>query len=70
MASRLGQVLYWIGCVIALALTASYIAILIASREPVRVDSEMVWIGALVFLAPAAIAWLIGRACKYILVGK
>jgi len=56
--ARLGEVLYWLGCIVAVALIGLAAWILIADAQ----------VGtAIVFGALGVIAWLIGRVCKYAL---
>jgi hypothetical protein len=61
MAARLGQVLYWAGCV--LAILTIVIGVYLSWYE--RDAWEM---RAIVFVI-AALFWLIGRACRYVLAG-
>jgi hypothetical protein len=61
MLARLGNVLYWLGCIIAWAI----IALVIAS-----VDLRQLELGNFIFFGGMALAaWLAGRACRYILAG-
>jgi hypothetical protein len=61
MATRLGQILYWAACGIAIVWL-----VMVLMRHVGAVDRRDVIIG----VAGAALAWLIGRAAKYILVGR
>lgn len=70
MAARLGNVLYWLGCGLAvLALVISTIAWLVwyggASGDP---SFQLGF--AIVFLIIAIILWVFGRAARYVLVGR
>jgi hypothetical protein len=64
MAARIGNVIYWFGCIIAaffvLAGVAEYIA------EGSSRGGEGVFI-LVVFLVFGFVSWLIGRALRYIL---
>jgi hypothetical protein len=60
---RLGRVLYWLGCGLAGAIIMLGVAMLIA--DPRGVGGPF----ALVVLAAAALAWLAGKACRYVLSG-
>jgi hypothetical protein len=66
MAARLGHVLYWLGCIIA-GLLALF-AVIIVSEGQSR--TEYTWYTAAFVLVFAVAAWLIGRACRYVLAGK
>lgn len=59
MIARLGQVLFWAGCIFA-ALFALF-AILAVSREPET---------AIFFFVCGVVFWLIGRAILYVLAAK
>jgi hypothetical protein len=66
MLARLGNVLYWLGCIVAVAVLSLDVALWIGESD--RRSSE---IGLFVFVAVVAVAiWLIGRACRYVLSGK
>lgn len=64
MASRLGQVIYWAGCVIAAV--AIGLGILAAS---IRGGPDQIAIVAALFIA-AVLAYLIGRGVLYVLAGR
>lgn len=62
MAARVGRVLYWVGCIIAvlLVLLSIFFALLAETTNGV--------VGALTAFIPyAIIVWLIGCACRYFL---
>lgn len=63
MAERLGVVLYWAGCILAAVLAAGAIWVL-----SVDWDNRDPFFAAFVF-SPAVIAWLLGKACRYVLAG-
>lgn len=60
MAARLGNVLYWLGCIIAWAIVV--LGGVLCSTRPACV----LFIGSFVF---AFTVWLVGRACRYALAG-
>jgi hypothetical protein len=63
MIERLGDVLYWAGCIIALVLAACAAFVWVKAGDGSA--------GFAVFVAiPAVVAWLIGRACRYVLSGR
>lgn len=65
MAARMGRVLYWMGCIIAvlLVLLSVFFALLAETNNGV--------VGALTAFIPyAVLAWVIGRACRYFLAGE
>jgi hypothetical protein len=67
MAARLGNVLYWIGCIVA-ALILLYDGVLLSLEEPTQLARDF---SVFVFIAIAAlVVWLIGRACRYVLSGR
>jgi hypothetical protein len=66
MLARLGDVLYWLGCILA-GLTVAAGAFLWFAEGHARKDGIAVVAGFLVF---ALILWLIGRACRYVLAGR
>ena len=62
MIERLGNALYWTGCIISgLFLLAAAAGAVFVGHGPDRVFT----IGT--FLAIALIAWIIGAACRYVL---
>lgn len=63
MASRLGDVLYWLGAIIA-----SLIALLGFWALLNRAQGSHAF-GIPLFIAAAGF-WLVGRACRYILAGR
>ncbi len=63
MAERLGNVLYWTGCLIAAALLVGGYLLMSGGGYKLQ-PFDYVVIGA-----PAVVAWLIGRALRYILAG-
>ena len=64
MLTRLGDVLYWLGCILAVLAVAWGAKICFWDEQP-----EGPYIFALV-AAVAFAAWAIGRACRYIFAGK
>jgi hypothetical protein len=63
MLARLGNVLYWAGCLLAVPLLIFCVIVFVQGTPNDR--------PALGFLTLAAVViWLIGRACKYVLAGK
>jgi hypothetical protein len=64
MASRLGQVVYWISCVLAVLWAAVFILAPTSQAQPE-------W-GFLVGVAivGAGVIWAVGRAIRYVLVGN
>ncbi len=69
MASRLGDVLYWIGCLFTAVFVAGGVAmqfVAIPDHEPV---SNRLFL-TFSFIILAVGAWLIGRAAKYVLAGR
>jgi hypothetical protein len=62
MIERLGNVLYWLGCGLAVLLAG--LAILMAWNAPEPV------LAAIFFGVPAVVSWLIGCASLYILAGR
>ena len=65
MLARLGEVLYWTGCAIAVVLVGFLLYL-----EWVEPHSDKKMFIAAFFGIPAAISWLIGRACLYVLAGR
>jgi hypothetical protein len=65
MAERIGNVLYWLGCIIAALVAAIGIGVYVVEGHG-RGDGMMMLV---VFLILAFIPWLIGRALRYILSG-
>jgi hypothetical protein len=68
MLARLGDVLYWLGC-IAAVMVAIYNAKLWNEARHLLpwYDPEALLVGLLVVLVPAFVVWLIGRACRNVL---
>jgi hypothetical protein len=66
MLARLGDVLYWLGSSIALVILAAG-AWLVLAGDLVPENRRVV---LAIFIGCALVAWLIGRACRYVLGGK
>lgn len=66
MAERVGNVLYWLGCIIAalIAIAGIYVYIM----EGLSRSDGLAITGG--FFVAAFVPWLIGRACRYILAGR
>ena len=62
MLARLGNVLYWTGCLLGILLVAAAVAFLgtIKPAEIVLVSAFLLGLGV----------WLIGWACRYVLAGR
>jgi hypothetical protein len=63
MAARLGNVLYWLGCGVAVNCALLVLIVYLGPGE------EAVFFG-LVYAACGIGAWLFGRACRYVLSGN
>ena len=63
MATRLGNVLYWLCCILAVVTAAIGAFVWFNRTEPDDVATVIIFTGL------AAIAWLIGRGCRYVLAG-
>ena len=61
MAARLGRALYWTGCIIGGLLVILAIAFLFA-------PGQGSWFRASMSACTGVVAWLIGWACRYVLV--
>jgi hypothetical protein len=60
---RLGNVLYWIGCIIAALIVGVATALYVKSAR----SDDLPTAGFLILIA--TIVWTIGRACRYVLAG-
>jgi hypothetical protein len=67
MLARLGDVLYWLGCGIAVVLLACGVILYAVDRDP---SAGGWWFPYAVIGVLAVAAWLIGRACRYVLGGR
>lgn len=65
MLARLGNVFYWLGCILAALIAAAGIAEWFGEAQ-YRPDGYGIIIG---FAVGTFIVWLIGRACRYVLSG-
>jgi len=63
MVARLGSILYWLGCIVAVLLLA--LGALVWFNRTHAGDVATV----LMLAFSAAIVWLIARACRYVLAG-
>ena len=63
MAERLGHVLYWTGCVLAILTIA--IGVFLSLDE----SNTFAWEVRVIAIVIAVLFWLIGRACRYVLAG-
>jgi hypothetical protein len=64
MTERLGHVLYWAGCVLAILTIA--IGVFLSSGF---MDQSDVWLVRVIAFVIAVLFWLIGRGCRYVLAG-
>ena len=71
--ARLGRVLYWVSVSLSLMAAAGVLAGII-SRFLLRVSpghTRLIdWEGVYTFAFITVMAWLIGRACRYVLAGE
>jgi hypothetical protein len=63
MIERLGNALYWIGCIISGLFLLAAAAGAVFGHGPDRIFTTGI------FLAIALVAWIISRACRYVLTG-
>jgi hypothetical protein len=68
MLARLGDVLYWLGSGIAIVILAFGAWLVLRGNLGGRPEDW--WIVPAIFIGYALAAWLIGRACRYVLAGK
>jgi hypothetical protein len=69
MLARLGNVLYWLGCIVAALVFVSgeaFMSIIADSPRTTLFDYVVIF-GVVGIIA--IIIWLIGRACRYVLAG-
>lgn len=71
MMQRLGNVLYWLGCILAASLAILGIAfgVIMALSTNSSDQAAGPWIG-LGIVASGFALWLVGAACRYVLSGK
>jgi hypothetical protein len=62
MAGRIGNVLYWLGCIVAVLVAGTGVAIYVADGAK---NDGLILLGFVLVLA--AIPWAIGRAVLYVL---
>jgi hypothetical protein len=65
MAERIGNVLYWLGCIVAGLTALLGVGVFFTSQNQGEGLLVMTFV-----LVIALIAWLIGRACRYVLAGR
>jgi hypothetical protein len=71
MSKRLGNVLYWAGCILAgLAVLFGGLISIVMWQSGNPNDHEMAWFPAVFASVGALITWLIGRALQYVVSGK
>jgi hypothetical protein len=63
MLARLGDVLYWAACAVAVLCAALFVFLAVAG-------SDAKYFGMFVVGGFGATTWVFGRACKYVLAGK
>jgi hypothetical protein len=61
MAAKLGNILYWLGCVVAVLLFAVGAFVWFNRTHPGDLVTTLILIGL------GAIVWLVGRVCRYVL---
>lgn len=64
MGERLGDVLYWAGCLVAFPILA------ICGYSAQYGTGDQRWWPIGLFAAIAICVWLVGRSCRYILAGR
>ena len=69
MIARLGMVLYWCGLALASLCEIAAITVIVIMITSDGSASEA-WMAAAFFAIAGGLAWLVGRAVKYILVGS
>ena len=62
--ARIGNVLYWLGCILATLMLAFSVLDWLSTDRPID------HIEFLRFSLAALLIWLIGRACRYVLSGN
>lgn len=67
MAARLGRVIYWTGCGMAVIAVLLAGIVFFSWRMPPPVEA-IEWI--IRYLAAAVVFWLVGRAARYVLAGE
>jgi hypothetical protein len=71
MLARLGYVLYWLGCGLAAIFLVFGVGGTYVAYSTTRGTDPWSWAGvAIGMVVVAAVCWLVGRACKYVLAGK
>jgi len=65
MLPRLGNVLYWLGCILAALIMAAAIVVWFGGAQ-YRPNG---WVIIFEFVVFALVVWLIGRMCRYVLSG-
>ena len=63
MIVRIGNVLYWTGCVLAAL-------IVVFGGLTAHNETYNPWGEFIVFALVAAVVWVVGRGCRYILAGR
>jgi len=66
MAARIGNVIYWLGCIIAGLTVMAGVAVYIVEGHS-RSDGVVVTAG---FFITAFVFWLVGRAMRYVLAAR
>lgn len=64
MAARLGQFLYWVGCIMAVLIFG------VGSWGMIGIATQNNAVGLLAVILVAGVVWLSGRACLYVLGGR
>jgi hypothetical protein len=64
IVARLGNVLYWTASLVAVAFLVLGGLVAILNRGP---DGPFI---AAIFIGIGVVAWLVGRACRYVLAGR
>jgi hypothetical protein len=71
MLARLGYVLYWLGCGLAAVFLVFGVGGTYVAYSTTTGKDPWSWVAvALSCVVLAAVCWVVGRACKYILAGK
>jgi hypothetical protein len=65
MLARMGHLLYWLGC--GLAVVALVSGEFVIQHGP---DQDSRWVVYVASIGGAVLCWLLGRACKYFLAGE
>ena len=69
MAARLGNVVYWLGCIVAALFALAALAVVLPLFYGQALTATDAYFYLILYITGAVGSWLLGRAVRYVLAG-